>query len=103
MHAREDEYSFVLEGRVSVRLGDDEHVAEVGDLVFKPRGQWHTFWNAEDEPARLLELISPGGLEELFRAMGTADADTDIGPLVASYALRGRSRRLPRRSCGSTG
>ena len=53
--------------------------------MLKPRGQWHTFWNAEDEPARLLELISPGGLEHLFRTMGTADADTDLGPLVASY------------------
>lgn len=61
VHTLEDEFSFVLEGRVSLRLGDDEYVAEVGDLVFKPRGQWHTFWNAEDEPARLLELISPGG------------------------------------------
>ena len=48
-------------------LGDEEHVAEVGDLVFKPRGEWHTFFNAPDEPARLLELISPGGLEEPFR------------------------------------
>jgi mannose-6-phosphate isomerase-like protein (cupin superfamily) len=89
VHTREDEYSFVLEGRVSVRLGDDEHVAEVGDLVLKPRGQWHTFWNAVDEPARLLELISPGGLEHLFRTMGLADADTDLGPLVASYACEG--------------
>jgi quercetin dioxygenase-like cupin family protein len=89
VHTLEDEYSFVLEGRVWVRLGDDEHVAEVGDLVRKPRGQWHTFWNAADEPARLLELISPGGLEHLFRTMGTADDDTDLAPLVASYGCQG--------------
>jgi quercetin dioxygenase-like cupin family protein len=25
-----------------------------GSLIFKPRNQWHTFWNAGDEPARLL-------------------------------------------------
>ena len=30
-HSRQDEYSFVLEGRVGARLGDD--------LIFKPRGQ----------------------------------------------------------------
>ena len=42
-------------------------VAERGDLLFKPRGQWHTFWNAGDEPASCLELISPAGLEQLFR------------------------------------
>jgi mannose-6-phosphate isomerase-like protein (cupin superfamily) len=89
VHGREDEFSFVLEGRVSVRLGEDEHVAEVGDLVFKPRGQWHTFWNAEDEPARLLELISPGGLEAMFRAIDTATDETDIGALISATGCEG--------------
>jgi len=41
-------------------------VAAAGDLVFKPRGIWHTFWNAGDEPARVLELISPAGFERYF-------------------------------------
>ena len=89
VHRREDEFSFVLEGRVSLRLGDDEHVAEVGDLVVKPRGQWHTFWNAEDEPARLLELISPGGLEQVFRAIDTADEDSDLDGLIAASGCEG--------------
>jgi quercetin dioxygenase-like cupin family protein len=89
VHTLEDEYSLVLEGRVWVRLGEDEQVAEVGDLVLKPRGQWHTFWNAADEPARLLVLISPGGLEHLFHAIDTADRDVDLGPLVDSYGCTG--------------
>src|SRR5436309_16115660 len=55
-HSREDEYSFVLEGRMGAQLGEDIVYAEAGDLVFKPRGQWHTFWNAGDEPCRILEL-----------------------------------------------
>lgn len=66
-HHHEDEHSFVLEGSVGVWLGGEERVANAGDLVFKPRGQWHTFWNAEDTPARILELISPGGFEQAFR------------------------------------
>ena len=66
-HIKEDEFSFVLEGSVGARFGDEEVVAGPGDLVFKPRDEWHTFWNAGDTPARLLEVISPGGLEELFR------------------------------------
>ncbi|MFD5103120.1 cupin domain-containing protein [Streptomyces albidochromogenes] len=66
-HTREDEYSFILDGSVGARFGDEEVVAGPGDLVFKPRDEWHTFWNAGDTPARLLEIISPGGLEELFR------------------------------------
>src|SRR5919202_205737 len=54
-HANEDEYSYALEGRVGVQLGDE---------VFKPRGQWHAFWNPGDEPAKLLEIISPAGFEK---------------------------------------
>jgi len=65
-HSREDEYSYVLEGRVGALLGDDVVFGEAGDLIFKPRGQWHSFWNAGDEPARILEIISPAGFEKYF-------------------------------------
>ena len=64
LHTREDEYSFVLEGRMGALLGDEVVTAGPGDLVFKPRGQWHTFWNAGDEPCRILEIISPAGFEQ---------------------------------------
>ena len=60
------EYSYVVEGKMGALLGEEVVFAEVGDLVFKPRGQWHTFWNATDRPARLLEIISPAGFEQLF-------------------------------------
>jgi quercetin dioxygenase-like cupin family protein len=65
-HSREDEYSYVLEGRIGALLGDDVVIGEVGHLIFKPRGQWHSFWNAGDEPARILEIISPAGFEKYF-------------------------------------
>ena len=73
-HSREDEYSYVLEGRMGAQLGDDVVVAEVGDLVFKPRNQWHTFWNAGDAPCRILEIISPAGFEHFFDELGAAMA-----------------------------
>ena len=66
-HTNEDEYSYVLEGRMGALLGDEVVYAEKGDLVFKPRDQWHTFWNAGDQPCRILEIISPGGFEHAFR------------------------------------
>jgi quercetin dioxygenase-like cupin family protein len=68
-HSREDEYSFVLDGRVGAMLGDQVVHGEAGDLIFKPRGQWHTFWNAGDQPARILEIISPAGFERYFEEM----------------------------------
>jgi quercetin dioxygenase-like cupin family protein len=65
-HSREDEYSYVLEGRIGAMLGDEVIIGQAGDLIFKPRDQWHTFWNAGDTDARLLEIISPAGFERYF-------------------------------------
>jgi gentisate 1,2-dioxygenase len=59
----------VVEGKMGALLGDDVVVAEVGDLVHKPRNQWHTFWNAGDEPCRILEIIAPAGFEDFFREL----------------------------------
>jgi quercetin dioxygenase-like cupin family protein len=89
-HANEDEYSYVLEGQLGALLGDAVVHAGPGDLVFKPRGQWHTFWNASDGPCRILEIISPGGFEHMFSDMGrepesfTGDAAPDLD---ARYSL----------------
>ena len=65
-HEREDEYSYVLSGRLTVQVGDDVIEAGPGELVVKPRGIPHAFWNAGSEPVRFLELISPAGFEEYF-------------------------------------
>ena len=89
VHTREDEFSFIIDGEVSYRLGDEEYVARAGDLVIKPRGQWHTFWNATDEPARVLEMITPGGLEAVFRAMGRGAPEDELGALIDAAGCTG--------------
>lgn len=99
-HTREDEYSFVLEGRVGALLGDEVLEAGVGDLVFKPRNQWHTFWNAGDEPARILEIISPAGFEQFFAEVvdlgGVTEADPQLlGELCARYELEMDPESIP--------
>jgi quercetin dioxygenase-like cupin family protein len=91
-HRNEDEYSYVLEGRVGVQLGEEVIEAGPGDLVFKPRGVAHAFWNAGDEPARLLEIISPAGFENYFRELAPLLAATDrdeaaVGDVVSRYDL----------------
>jgi quercetin dioxygenase-like cupin family protein len=89
-HHHEDEYSFVLEGSVGVLLGGEERVATAGDLVFKPRGQWHTFWNAGDTPARILELISPAGFEAAFRDLDELGGELTpeaVGIVAARYEV----------------
>ncbi|HEX8067761.1 MAG TPA: cupin domain-containing protein [Thermoleophilaceae bacterium] len=109
-HANEDEYSYVLSGRMGAMIGDEVVEAGPGDLVVKPRGIPHSFWNAGDEECRLLELISPGGFERYFadiapfltRAEGpdveglaaareryelSMDMES-VGPLVERFGLR---------------
>jgi mannose-6-phosphate isomerase-like protein (cupin superfamily) len=81
IHTREDEYSYVLQGRMGALLGDEVVEAGPGDLVFKPRNQWHTFWNAGDDPCRILEIIAPAGFEKFFAELdamgGAVNADPD--------------------------
>lgn len=84
-HSREDEYSYILEGTVGALLGDEVVIGKPGDLIFKPRNQWHSLWNAGDEPARLLEIISPAGFERYFEELGDMGGSrvADRGALAA--------------------
>jgi mannose-6-phosphate isomerase-like protein (cupin superfamily) len=83
IHSREDEFSWVIEGRLGALLGDEEVFAEAGTLVCKPRGQWHTYWNAGDGQLRILEIITPGGIEELFRKLAEPGGEYDPETLPA--------------------
>ncbi|HEX6228033.1 MAG TPA: cupin domain-containing protein [Solirubrobacterales bacterium] len=97
-HTGVDEYSFVLEGRMGALLGDDVIYAEPGELAFKPRDQWHTFWNAGDEPCRILEVISPGGFEHFFREFDESlkSGSFDPSALEERYGIEFDLESVPR-------
>ena len=82
-------------------LGDDVVYAEAGDLVHKPRDQWHTFWNAGDEPCRILEIIAPGGFEDFFDELvdaglaGRARTSSGWPPSAPATAWSSTSSRSP--------
>lgn len=101
-HSREDEYSYVLEGRVGALLGEEVVYGEPGDLIFKPRGQWHSFWNAGDEPARILEIISPAGFERYFEQVvtlfggGGAPDPAALAAVAAEHGLEIDLASIPR-------
>src|ERR1051325_7459036 len=89
-HLHEDEYSYVLEGRLGAQLGDEIVEAGPGELVQKPRGQEHAFWNAGDEQLRFLEIISPGGFAQYFRELAPVLAAGDhegVQEIAARYEL----------------
>jgi mannose-6-phosphate isomerase-like protein (cupin superfamily) len=95
-HTREDEYSHVLEGRLGAQLGAEVVYAEAGDLAFKPRDQWHTFWNAGDGPCRILEIISSAGFEHYF------DVEHQTQDLAVGGSNPSRRAQRPRSAaCGA--
>jgi quercetin dioxygenase-like cupin family protein len=76
-HEHEDEFSYVLEGTVGARIGDDELEAEPGSYIIAPRGLFHAYWNPTAQPVRFLTMITPGGFERFFEEFHQAFEDED--------------------------
>ena len=101
-HRNEDEYSLVLEGTIGIEIGGEAFEATAGDFVVKPRGIPHAFWNPTDTPARLLELIVPGGFERYFAELGQSlgrPGPPDLaalGELGSRYGLELDPESIPR-------
>lgn len=101
LHTREDEYSIVTEGEIGFRSGDREAVLGVGGYITKPRDEMHAMWNAGKTPARMIEIISPGGFEDFFRELadllaGGPPAEDALPRLAQAYGLEfGRPEWLP--------
>ena len=88
-HSREDECSYIVAGRIGALIGDREVEAGPGDIVWKPRGVPHTFWNPGPDRALVLETIVPGGFERYFAALGQLLAAGPPDPAAISE-LAGR-------------
>src|SRR5688500_104268 len=93
-HSREDELSIVLTGRLGALLGQDVGEADAGAYGWKPRDQWHTFWNASaTDELRFIELLMPAGFEGYFERLSpmlraAAGAKPEIiAALAAEYGL----------------
>lgn len=102
LHRRhnEDEFTCVLEGALGVQRGDHVITAEAGAWVLKPRGQWHTFWNAADVPCRTVEIVSPGGFEQYFRdlislSLRSTSISVACVPSASGNDLKSKSSLLP--------
>ena len=72
VHHGEDETFFMLEGELVFRVGDASHEARPGTTVFVPRDMPHGFTNTGAEPARMLFLYTPAGMEGMFAEIGSA-------------------------------
>jgi mannose-6-phosphate isomerase-like protein (cupin superfamily) len=66
VHTNEDEASYVVEGVLTVVLGDERFDVPAGGIAWLPRGVPHTFANLTAEPVRVVGMIVPAGLEGMF-------------------------------------
>jgi quercetin dioxygenase-like cupin family protein len=67
-HRNEDEAFYVLSGCIEFLCGEERFRAEAGAFAYLPRNVPHRFLGISEEPARVLILLLPGGLEEAFAA-----------------------------------
>ena len=62
--------------------------AGAGASLVKPRGIPHAMWNAGAEPAKVLEILTPGGLEAYFEELATVLRDKAPPPEYYGLAER---------------
>ena len=100
-HARQDQISVVTAGTLGVLVGDEEFIAPVGSCVLRPRGVVHALWNASTEPARMIEVSSPGAeIEQFFRqftnlTVAGGATSSAIAELARPYGITYRLDLVP--------
>jgi len=66
IHRQEDEIFYLLEGEMTVSVGDRVIKVTPGTMVFLPRNVQHSF-TIDSEQGRMLVLLTPAGLEGWFK------------------------------------
>ncbi len=64
VHSVQHETFHVLEGELTVKVGDELVEAKAGDFLFIPKGTVHTYVNLKHERARAVGNLTPGGFDK---------------------------------------
>jgi len=88
VHANDDEFICVMEGRLRVKLGEAIHQAPAGSFVFIPKGLTHTWQNPGPERARFLFGFTPAsvGMEQFFERSDELTGDTRLDDAFSKFA-----------------
>ena len=79
-HLAEDELFTVYEGAVEFTVAGKTSTIAKGDSVFIPRETPHSYRNETDEPARMLTIYAPAGMEGWFLEVCTPVDDPSKPP-----------------------
>ncbi|WP_422122431.1 quercetin 2,3-dioxygenase [Planococcus sp. X10-3] len=95
IHHKEDECFYLLEGEVTFTIGDKTISAKPGTFVFAPRDIAHMYKVEGSQPAKILSMLTPAGLEKLFIKYSVPtteyklppdDIESDVDKLFAESA-----------------
>jgi len=92
-HSNEDEWFYVLQGKLTFQIDGERSFHRAGSSVFAPRGTVHTFKNFEDVPAYILAVVTPGRFQHFsedlsFSSSGQAVQDQGrIKTLASEYGI----------------
>ena len=86
IHSREEEGCYILEGEITIQAGDQRIVATAGMFANMPIGTAHSFKNEGEQPAKMLIMVAPAGLEQMFFECGVPLPDGSTAALPPSKA-----------------
>ena len=64
LHQELDELMFVIDGTVTVMVGEDVVEVKAGAWHLRPRKIMHCFWNTCGKDAHVIDMFLPGGFED---------------------------------------
>jgi quercetin dioxygenase-like cupin family protein len=86
VHSNEDEAFYVVEGTITVTVGDEHYEAGPRSFVFLPRGIPHS-WDVVGERARVLMITVPAMLEEFLSEYHAAPAN-ERDTIATKYGIK---------------
>jgi mannose-6-phosphate isomerase-like protein (cupin superfamily) len=88
MHVDQDEYIFVIDGRIDLLLGGERTSAGTGDLVRMPRGIPHAFYNNSGKPVQALFWATPAQrLMQLYQRLHNVASPGDAVAIARDYGV----------------
>lgn len=95
-HTREAEVFHLLGGRIRYEAGGVEHELTAGSTMYLPMGVPHRFLVVDD--ARLLAIVAPGGLLDLYTEVGAPATERTSHPPRSRRDRSLEQRRTPLRT-----
>jgi quercetin dioxygenase-like cupin family protein len=72
-HSREDEWFYVLDGEITFEIDGQRTVLQAGGSAFAPRGTAHTLKNFRDSSAKMLVMLTPGGIQQFLEELSSVN------------------------------